>query len=346
MTAVPRTLAAPPRRDRYVYGVALGAALLLSLVMHGSIFLSLLRGGGERAPTGEDGQEGAGGATVDISVAGPSSPVIVRPTRPAEPAPPPPPTTEPAPVVVPSRPPRPRETPPVEPDPTEARDPHEPAVAPGPPPVDVTPSAPDAREATVGLPATGTGADRTNGGRSPGLPDDALRSLVLGLAGDLPNSIEGQRALLPAATTCEDPVAGTWRAFKYDPGGGDWVRFTLVIHRAPGGALTGTITSRIWGGGPTDRTPPVCTEGLVDVGDYTTRMPAHGHADAQNHITFGSSSYTTVAVHCPALFHSYAPDNFSGTIDPTRQEFQSVNNDGAYDINTPYVFRRTGCVDE
>jgi hypothetical protein len=75
----------------------------------------------------------------------------------------------------------------------------------------------------------------------------------------------------------------------------------------------------------------------------TVSMPASGRADASGHITFGSSRYSVVATRCLMLDTSYAPDNFSGSIDATRQEFQSLNNDGAYDINVPYVFRRTGC---
>ena len=77
-------------------------------------------------------------------------------------------------------------------------------------------------------------------------------------------------------------------------------------------------------------------------------MVAHGRVNGE-HITFGSHTHRLVADHCPQLFASsagYAPDNFSGTLDTMRQEFQSVNNDGAYDINTPYVFRRVGCLEE
>jgi hypothetical protein len=42
----------------------------------------------------------------------------------------------------------------------------------------------------------------------------------------------------------------------------------------------------------------------------------------------------------------YHPDHFTGTIDPQREEFQSVNNDGGRAVNDPMVFRRIGCVDQ
>ena len=39
----------------------------------------------------------------------------------------------------------------------------------------------------------------------------------------------------------------------------------------------------------------------------------------------------------------YNLDNFTGTIDPEIQEFQSVNNDGGISVNEPNVFRRIRC---
>ena len=75
-------------------------------------------------------------------------------------------------------------------------------------------------------------------------------------------------------------------------------------------------------------------------------MVAHGQVDRGTHLRFGASSYSIVATQCPTASANYAPDNFSGAIDPNRQEFQSVNNDGAVDIDAPYVFRRTGCFDD
>lgn len=160
-----------------------------------------------------------------------------------------------------------------------------------------------------------------------------------GLGGD---TIEGQRSLLPGAVTCKDSVAGRWEALKYNPRASNWVRFTLLVHRSAVGAIQGTIVSHTWGGGEWDCIPPSCgTAGY----DMTFSMNATGRDDAQGRITFGSSSYSVAAVRCPSWNTLYAPDNFSGTVDAARQEFQSVNNDGAFDVNAPYVFRRTGCLD-
>ncbi len=177
-------------------------------------------------------------------------------------------------------------------------------------------------------------ATSTNGGKLPGPVRIGLPN-----AGD-GETVEGQRALLPSAARCNDPVEGKWEALKYNTRLSTWVRFTLTVHRDAAGALSGTILSRSWGGSVFDREPPPCTFGGFDM---TVSMPASGRADASGRISFGSSRYSVVAARCFVIDTSYAPDNFTGTIDPARQEFQSLNNDGAYDINAPYVFRRTGC---
>jgi hypothetical protein len=157
------------------------------------------------------------------------------------------------------------------------------------------------------------------------------------------DTVEGQRSNLPHAIVCKDPVVGRWEALKYSPLQGNWVNFTLLVHRAAGGVVQGTILSHTWSGGPFDTVAPRCTIGGYDM---TVSMQASGHAEPSGAIRFGASRYSIVAIRCPSLDNLYAPDNFSGTIDRARQEFQSVNNDGANDVNAPYVFRRTGCLDE
>ena len=186
---------------------------------------------------------------------------------------------------------------------------------------------------------TNSGEDQaTHSGRLAG--PVALPSPLLGAGGD---TVEGQRALLPHAIKCSDPVAGKWEALKFSPAQGDWVHFSLTVRRDASGSLTGTILSHTWSGTAFDREPPpACMPGGFDL---TVSMNASGRAGSSGAITFGSSAYTLVNVRCASLGNSYAPDNFSGTIDPARQEFQSVNNDGANDINAPYVFRRVGCLD-
>jgi len=46
---------------------------------------------------------------------------------------------------------------------------------------------------------------------------------------------------------------------------------------------------------------------------------------------------------CPRSDQLYAPDQFSGTVHALREVYQSRNNDGAYDIDEPYTFRRVAC---
>jgi hypothetical protein len=198
-----------------------------------------------------------------------------------------------------------------------------------------TPTPPPPPIATPAASATGS-AETTNGGKLAG--PVRIGAPNLGPGGD---TVEGQRALLPRATTCSDPVAGKWEALKFNPRRSDWVRFTLSVRRAEGGTLSGTILSHTWGGTMFDRDPPGCSLGGFDL---TVSMNATGRADVTGRITFGASHYSVISNRCFTLDAAYAPDNFSGTIDVARQEFQSLNNDGAWDVNAPYVFRRTGCL--
>jgi hypothetical protein len=303
---------------RVVYTLRVVIALVLSLFVHSSVmvFGFLLRGGSP-SQGGEAGNMGAGDLTVDVSVAGPAA-TIAPPAQSADPTPPTPPA-------------KPTVTPPT---PSASAELEQPPPVPTPRHEDETVK-PQPTSTPNQQSAGGTDSDKTSGGRAPGVefPFAAL--------GGAPNTVQGQRAMLPAAMVCKDPVAGRWEAVKYNPMWGDWVRFTLAVHNS-GSALSGTITSRTWSGGPLDSKPPVCGPGHFDI---TVAMNAHGRAGATK-IEFGASSYTVTAVTCPSSTLDYSPDNFSGTIDPARQEFQSVNNDGARDIDQPYVFRRTGCLDE
>lgn len=271
------------------------------MFVHGAIALALLFhfGGGARGG-GENGRSGAGGQTIDVSLAGGS----------AAPAP----STPPAPTA---------------------------------PPAKTTPEkqgpAPEVRRAPAVQAAPAHQANAQSQGESNATESGQLPGIIAvnpgrGVGGD---TIAGQRALLPHAMTCSDPIAGHWEALKYNPMQGDWVHFQLTVRRGPGDVVSGTILSHTWSGTPFDSTPPGCPLGGFDL---TVSMNAMGRADSAGRITFGSSSYSIVAVKCASLDNSYAPDNFSGTIDGARQEFQSVNNDGANDVNAPYVFRRTACL--
>ncbi len=166
---------------------------------------------------------------------------------------------------------------------------------------------------------------------------------VILFAANAPASIEEQRARLPPPARCDDPVVGEWRAKKYEDRYGNWFAVTLEVRRAAPGSnlLTGRILARLWYASARDVEPPPCSPAVFR--DYEVEMPATGTAEG-NQIRFGARSYQIRAVHCGRVEH-YNPDNFSGTIDPAIQEFQSVNNDGGRAVNDPMVFRRVRCFD-
>jgi hypothetical protein len=166
-----------------------------------------------------------------------------------------------------------------------------------------------------------------------------VRRLLLGSAGYLPSSVEVQRAMLPPAADCDDPVAGTWRAKRYSGVWREWVTFTLVITRADGDDLEGSILAHTWAGDPMDREPGPCLPGMHD---YVVRMTGRG-SYVGGRVRFGARSFRVARARCPMPGFDYNPDNFSGVLDLSLNEFQSVNNDGGRDVNTPYVFRRVSC---
>ncbi len=158
-----------------------------------------------------------------------------------------------------------------------------------------------------------------------------------------PATILEQRARLPAPAYCEDEVEGIWRSHSYWVGHGQWYIFILEIRRVRNDPdrLTGTILSEYWNGGPAQEQPPQCRPGGYH---QLVRMPGAGHI-LNGVVTFGGTSWNVERVYCGRRTYSYYPDNFSGTIDPEIQEFQSLNNDGGPAVNVPQVFRRVRCLD-
>jgi hypothetical protein len=179
-------------------------------------------------------------------------------------------------------------------------------------------------------------SDTTGSGRAPG---EDVAAMILGSAGWL-GSDSSARAFLERALECGDPIEGRWVAYRYSPEFRDWARFTLDIERV-GDALRGTILSRTWSGGASDRRPPPCRPGRHDV---TVRMNARGSFRA-GRFSFGADSYEIVRVDCAPPFFAYNPDHFTGTVDPIRNEIDALNNDGGRDVNAPYRFRRVACLE-
>jgi hypothetical protein len=157
-----------------------------------------------------------------------------------------------------------------------------------------------------------------------------------------PATVAEQRARLPPPATCDDPVVGKWRAHKFtDP---IWEIFTLDIRRVPGkpDKLEGVITNHYWHGDETREQPGPCD--AVQFHRVIIKMPAEGKAKG-NEVSFRGTSWKREHLFCGSPF-GYNLDHFTGTIDPKRQEFQSVNNDGGRYVNHPTVFRRIKCGEE
>lgn len=160
-----------------------------------------------------------------------------------------------------------------------------------------------------------------------------------------PATIAEQRARLPPAAECGDEiVAGIWRSHAHNQRYGDWQVFTLTIRRVPGHPeqLVGTISNHSWTGGPGDQEPPPCSQ---QTGwEWIVSMDARGHVDNGTNIFFGGvGAWRLDETRCRRGPWGYNLDNFSGVIDPTILEFQSVNNDGGRAVNEPAVFRRIRC---
>jgi hypothetical protein len=134
-----------------------------------------------------------------------------------------------------------------------------------------------------------------------------------------------------------------WLGLHYGESWGEWYEYTLNVRRIAEGsdALKGEIISHYWYGRSEDSKPPPCKAGGFET---IVKMPAAtGKIDGQK-IDFGATRYEDDQQLCGPV-HGYNPDHFSGTIDASIQEFQSVNNDGGKAVNDPVVFRRVKCFD-
>ncbi len=299
-------------------------ALLVSICVHlalvsGWITLQIPALGGR----GEDGREGGGGATFEVSVQGPEADEPIHmPTSPSVPSSESAPSEPRAPVARPSRRVLPTTDEGTEPSTSTSSD-----------------RASASSATTPTLAAQGTGAESTDSGRLGGLDDARLRALLSGsVGGALGESSLGNVAILEEASRCPDPVAGTWTAHRYSPEFRDWARFTLSITRH-GDDLRGTIRTRMWRGMASDTRPPPCTPGGWD---YTVEMTAHGSVHDES-FDFGATEHHIARVECASPTFGYNPDHFSGTFDVERDMLHTTNNDGGRDVNAAYNFRRSSC---
>ncbi len=344
----PRPLGGPPRQS------ALWLWAAVSVGMHVVVLVGFggLRGAGLLSGAGVRWGDGFGGSSVELEIAGPEEgppqgsisagrqPVVeAQPElrRATEESP------EPAPALsgeLPVQAPPPRERAAREADRDREGNARRDRAAREATPATDHAQAGDATREDVSAPGSserpsGTGGDGSTAGATAG---DEARQLILGSAGALGDSITAQRALVPNGGVCVDPVAGTWRAQKFRASDRTWVRFVLHIRRE-GDELRGSIVSRIWSGSPSNPEPGQCTAFGFD---HTWQMQARGSVNGTS-VTFGSRHARLLRQDCPSADARYAPDNFAGTIRPLSETFESRNNDGAFDIDEPYTFRRVSC---
>jgi len=159
-------------------------------------------------------------------------------------------------------------------------------------------------------------------------------------------TVAAQRARLPPAASCEDDqVAGYWRSHQYIKKDRQWSEFTLEIHRVDGdkNKLFGKITNHTWRAGPDREQPGKCDSNQR----YRLRFALTGKGEVKEglNLRFEATSWKLDEVICGRKPRGlrYNLDRFTGKIDPKRQEFQSVNNDGGRMVNHPTVFRRVRC---
>ena len=148
---------------------------------------------------------------------------------------------------------------------------------------------------------------------------------------------------LPAAASCEDPVAGTWIARRYFADQNDWYFFTMKIAHARGSrsALKGEIRAHSWTGGPADtNTAQACQLGGEQ---WVVGMPATGRVH-DGRVEFGGTNWSVAEHTC-----GWAPgpgeynlDQFSGAIAPDG-EATWQNDDGGRMRAEPFEFRRISC---
>lgn len=156
-------------------------------------------------------------------------------------------------------------------------------------------------------------------------------------------TVAEQRARLPPPAECSDPVAGLWKSHKWDETYQDWTIFTLEVRRDPAtpGALFGRIENHQWQGTPEDEAPHPCRPGQAE---WVVSMDARGSIAEDGTIHFGGvGQWREDRIICNYGPGGYNLDNFSGVIDRSINEFQSVNNDGGRAVNDPMVFRRISC---
>lgn len=160
-----------------------------------------------------------------------------------------------------------------------------------------------------------------------------------------PSTVAEQRARLPPPAKCTDKIAGLWKSHDYRPDRQMWTEFTIEVRRVEGSdtALVGTITNHTWDGTEADVQPGPCDAMTLRT---VISMDAQGSVEGDTLFFGGVGKWRLDRQICGSFNYGYNLDNFTGVVDHTIEEFQSVNNDGGMSINEPTVFRRVRCFDQ
>lgn len=158
-----------------------------------------------------------------------------------------------------------------------------------------------------------------------------------------PATVAEQRARLPPPAECDDPLTGTWKAHVYHPDRGQWTEWTLNLRRdeADRERLVGEIINHSWYGGAELTAPPTCDRTRSH---WVVSTDAEGYVSNGDIHVQGLGDWRLDEVICGPGPGGYNLDHFSGALEHTLHEFQSVNNDGGVSVNEPTVFRRVRCL--
>ena len=182
------------------------------------------------------------------------------------------------------------------------------------------------------------GADRAR--RVLGL---SLVAALLVLPRIAPATVAEQRARLPPAAECDDPITGTWKAQVYRAEREQWTEWTLILRRSEDDKerLVGEIINHSWYGGAELTAPPTCERTRAH---WVVSTDAEGYVSNGDIHVQGVGEWRKDEAICGPGPGGYNLDHFSGALEHGLHEFQSVNNDGGVSVNEPTVFRRVLCL--
>ncbi|MCK6513634.1 hypothetical protein L6R46_01070 [Myxococcota bacterium] len=182
------------------------------------------------------------------------------------------------------------------------------------------------------------GADRAR--RALGL---SLVAALLVLPRIAPATVAEQRARLPPAAECDDPITGTWKAQVYRAEREQWTEWTLILRRSEDDKerLVGEIINHSWYGGAELTAPPTCERTRAH---WVVSTDAEGYVSNGDIHVQGVGEWRKDEAICGPGPGGYNLDHFSGALEHGLHEFQSVNNDGGVSVNEPTVFRRVLCL--